>query len=134
MMVSIKIFTHYRQIIYLVAPLKIILTCVWMRRVWHGNFFLLYAKCKYENTYTTGRLIIHVIKVNFFWDPSQDMNLSCFPPKIQASDWLTQLVYKLEAWILVGNNLHTFEQNLTQISEKTDFNRKTGQNLDTYLV
>ena len=62
------------------------------------------------------------------------MNLSCFQPKIQASDWLTQLVYKLEAWILAGNNLHTFEQNLTQISEKTDFNRKTGQNLDTYLV
>ena len=28
-------------------------------------------------------------KVSFFWDRSQDMNLSSFPPKNRASDWLT---------------------------------------------
>ena len=30
----------------------------------------------------------------FFWDQSQDMSSSGFPPKKQASDWLTYLVYQ----------------------------------------
>ena len=36
-------------------------------------------------------------KVIFFWDQSQDMSSSSFPPKKQASDWLTYLVYQSEA-------------------------------------
>ena len=37
-------------------------------------------------------------KVSFFWDQSQDNSLSGFLQKKQASDWLTYLVYKLEAF------------------------------------
>ena len=34
------------------------------------------------------KVFIHT-KVSFFWDQSQDMSSSGFPPKKQASDWLT---------------------------------------------
>ena len=37
---------------------------------------------------------------------SQDKSCG-FSPKIQASDWLTYLVYQLEACFLVGNNLNS---------------------------
>ena len=37
------------------------------------------------------------IKVSFFWDPSQEMNLWIVsPPKKQASDWMTYLVYQFK--------------------------------------
>ena len=45
-------------------------------------------KCLSEDTLDT--------KVSFFWDQSQDISSRGFPPKIQASDWLTYLVYQLE--------------------------------------
>ena len=43
------------------------------------------------------------IKVSFFWDQSQDMG--DFPPKNQASDWLTYQVYQLEASFFGGKSL-----------------------------
>ena len=52
-------------------------------------------KCLSEDTLDT--------KVSFFWDQSQDISSRGFPPKIQASDWLTYLFYQLE----VGNNLNS---------------------------
>ena len=45
-------------------------------------------KCLSEDTLDT--------KVSFFWDQSQDISSRGFSPKIQASDWLTYLVYLLE--------------------------------------
>ena len=51
----------------------------------------------------------------FFWDQSQDMSSSSFPPKKQASDWLTYLVYQSEACFLERNHF------LTWILEKADF-------------
>ena len=48
-------------------------------------------------------------KVSFFWDQSQDNSLSGFLQKKQASDWLTYLVYQLEACLfLVGNHLDSW--------------------------
>ena len=35
------------------------------------------------------------------------MNLSSFPPKKQGSDWLTYLVYQLEAYFLARNHLYS---------------------------
>ena len=50
-------------------------------------------------------IIFQLSKVSFFWDQSQDMSSSGFPPKIQASNWLTYLVsYQLEDWFFFGRN------------------------------
>ena len=53
-------------------------------------------------------------KVSFFWDLSQDMSSSGFPPKNKASDWLTYLVWFF--WLET-----TWTHVLNRISEKTDF-------------
>ena len=47
------------------------------------------------------------------------MSLSGFLPKTQGSDWLTYLVYQLEAWFFAGETTWTYV--LTRISEKTNF-------------
>ena len=44
-------------------------------------------------------------KVSFFWDQSQDMSSSGFPPNKQASIWLTYLVYQLQACFFSGKLL-----------------------------
>ena len=44
-------------------------------------------------------------KVSFFWDQSQEMSLISFPPKKQASDWLTYLVFQLETCFYSGKPL-----------------------------
>ena len=44
-----------------------------------------------------------ITKVSFFWDQSPDMSWSSFPPL--ASDWLTNLVYQIEACFFGGKLL-----------------------------
>ena len=61
---------------------------------------------------------IYYYKVNFFWDQSQNMSLSGFLPKKQGSDWLTYLVYQLEACFFGEETTWTYV--LTRISEKTN--------------
>ena len=45
------------------------------------------------------------LKISLFWDLSQGMSLSSFPPKKQASNLLTNLVYQLEACFFGGKPL-----------------------------
>ena len=66
-------------------------------------------------------------KVSFFWDPSQDKISSGFPSKIQAFDWLTHLVYQIEACYLSGKKLELICWPGSQ--RKTDFSY-----LSTYIA
>ena len=68
--------------------------------------------------------------VSFFWDQSQDMGSSSFLLKKQVSDYLTYLVYKLEACFLAGEI--TWTPVLTRISEKTDFGTSRLNRLDIF--
>ena len=58
-------------------------------------------------------------KVSFFWDQSQDMSSSGFPPNKQASIWLTYLVYQLQACFFSGKLLELMSW--LGFLEKTDF-------------
>ena len=57
-------------------------------------------------------------KVSFFLDQSQNMSSSGFLTKEQASDWLTYLVYQLEACFLAENHLNSCPDSDLR---KTDF-------------
>ena len=61
-------------------------------------------------------------KVSFFWDQSQDMSSSGFPPKKPSSDLMTYLVYQLKACFFWQEI--TWTHVLTRILEKTDFIKK----------
>ena len=73
---------------------------------------------------------IVLAKVSFFWDQSQDMGSSSFLLKKQVSDYLTYLVYKLEACFLAGEI--TWTPVLNRISEKTDFGTSRLNRLDIF--